>query len=51
MGLGRKRYQLLTRRGRLPPARTASRELLLTLVSRRYERGSIIITSNRGFEA
>ena len=38
------------RRGRLPAARTPGRQPALRLVSRRYERGSIIVTSNRGFE-
>src|SRR4051794_33034912 len=38
------------RRGRLPPARTQAANLLFALVSRRYERGSIIVTGNRGFE-
>jgi DNA replication protein DnaC len=36
--------------GYLPLERQAA-NLLFALVSRRYERGSIIITSNRGFEA
>ena len=35
--------------GYLPLERQAA-NLLFALVSRRYERGSIIITSNRGFE-
>ena len=38
------------RLGLLPLERQAA-NLLFALVSRRYERGSIIITSNRGFEA
>src|ERR1700733_12542617 len=46
------RYQLLIvdEAGYLPLARKPA-NLLFALVSRRYERGSIIITSNRGFEA
>jgi DNA replication protein DnaC len=36
--------------GYLPLERQAA-NLLFALVSRRYERGSIIVTSNRGFEA
>ena len=36
--------------GYLPFERQAA-NLLFALVSRRYERGSIIVTSNRGFEA
>jgi hypothetical protein len=36
--------------GYLPLERQAA-NLLFALVSRRYERGSIVITSNRGFEA
>ena len=46
------RYQLLIvdEVGYLPLERQAA-NLLFSLVSRRYERGSIIITSNRGFEA
>jgi DNA replication protein DnaC len=46
------RYQLLIvdEVGYLPLERQAA-NLLFALVSRRYERGSIIITSNRGFEA
>jgi DNA replication protein DnaC len=36
--------------GYLPLERQAA-NLLLALVARRYERGSIIVTSNRGFEA
>jgi DNA replication protein DnaC len=46
------RYQLLVvdEVGYLPLERQAA-NLLFALVSRRYERGSIIITSNRGFEA
>ncbi len=45
------RYQLLVvdEVGYLPLERQAA-NLLFALVSRRYERGSIIITSNRGFE-
>jgi len=45
------RYQLLVvdEVGYLPLERSAA-NLLFALVSRRYERGSIIITSNRGFE-
>jgi DNA replication protein DnaC len=45
------RYQLLIvdEIGYLPLERQAA-NLLFALVSRRYERGSIIITSNRGFE-
>ncbi len=45
------RYQLLVvdEIGYLPLERQAA-NLLFALVSRRYERGSIIITSNRGFE-
>jgi DNA replication protein DnaC len=45
------RYQLLIvdEVGYLPLERQAA-NLLFALVSRRYERGSIIITSNRGFE-
>jgi hypothetical protein len=40
------------RRNRLPAAGTPGREpLLFALVARRYGRGSIIVTSNRGFEA
>jgi hypothetical protein len=39
------------RRSRLPAARRQAANLLFALVSRRYERGSIIIISNRGFEA
>jgi DNA replication protein DnaC len=35
--------------GYLPLERQAA-NLLFALVSRRYERGSIIVTSNRGFE-
>lgn len=44
------RYHLLVvdEVGYLPLERTAN--LLFALVSRRYERGSIIVTSNRGFE-
>jgi DNA replication protein DnaC len=46
------RYQLLIvdEIGYLPLERQAA-NLLFALVSRRYERGSIIVTSNRGFEA
>jgi DNA replication protein DnaC len=46
------RYQLLIvdEVGYLPLERQAA-NLLFALVSRRYERGSIIITSNRAFEA
>jgi len=46
------RYQLLIvdEVGYLPFERQAA-NLLFALVSRRYERGSIVITSNRGFEA
>jgi DNA replication protein DnaC len=36
--------------GNLPLERQAA-NLLFALVARRYERGSIIVTSNRGFEA
>ena len=36
--------------GYLPLERQAA-NLLFALVARRYERGSIIVTSNRGFEA
>jgi DNA replication protein DnaC len=45
------RYQLLIvdEVGYLPLERQAA-NLLFALVSRRYERGSIIVTSNRGFE-
>jgi len=45
------RYHLLVvdEVGYLPLERQAA-NLLFALVSRRYERGSIIITSNRGFE-
>ena len=45
------RYQLLIvdEVGYLPLERQAA-NLLFALVSRRYERGSIVITSNRGFE-
>jgi DNA replication protein DnaC len=45
------RYHLLIvdEVGYLPRERQAA-NLLFALVSRRYERGSIIITSNRGFE-
>ncbi len=45
------RYQLLVvdEVGYLPLERQAA-NLLFALVSRRYERGSIIVTSNRGFE-
>jgi DNA replication protein DnaC len=45
------RYQLLVvdEVGYLPLERSAA-NLLFALVSRRYERGSIIVTSNRGFE-
>ena len=38
------------RRGRLPPLERQAANLLFALVSRRYERGSIAVTSNRGFE-
>ena len=38
------------RRGRLPPLERQAANLLFALVSRRYERGSIIVTSNRRFE-
>ncbi|MFL6570309.1 MAG: IS21-like element helper ATPase IstB [Burkholderiales bacterium] len=46
------RYQLLVvdEIGYLPLERQAA-NLLFALVARRYERGSIIVTSNRGFEA
>ena len=46
------RYQLLIvdEVGYLPLERQAA-NLLFALLSRRYERGSIVITSNRGFEA
>jgi DNA replication protein DnaC len=46
------RYKLLVvdEIGYLPLERQAA-NLLFALVSRRYERGSIIVTSNRGFEA
>lgn len=46
------RYQLLIvdEVGYLPLERQAA-NLLFALVSRRYERGSVVITSNRGFEA
>ena len=45
------RYHLLVvdEVGYLPLERQAA-NLLFALVSRRYERGSIIVTSNRGFE-
>ena len=45
------RYRLLVvdEVGYLPLERQAA-NLLFALVSRRYERGSIIVTSNRGFE-
>jgi len=45
------RYQLLVvdEVGYLPLERSAA-NLLFALVSRRYERGSIVVTSNRGFE-
>src|SRR5437879_13664018 len=45
------RYHLLVvdEVGYLPLERQAA-NLLFALVSRRYERGSIVITSNRGFE-
>jgi DNA replication protein DnaC len=45
------RYQLLVvdEVGYLPLERQAA-NLLFALVSRRYERGSIVVTSNRGFE-
>ena len=45
------RYHLLVvdEVGSLPLERSAA-NLLFALVSRRYERGSIIVTSNRGFE-
>ena len=45
------RYHLLIvdEVGYLPLERQAA-NLLFALVSRRYERGSIIVTSNRGFE-
>jgi DNA replication protein DnaC len=48
---GLERYQLLVvdEVGYLPLERQAA-NLLFALVSRRYERGSIIVTSNRGFE-
>jgi DNA replication protein DnaC len=36
--------------GYLPLERQAA-NLLFALIARRYERGSIIVTSNRGFEA
>ena len=46
------RYSLLVvdEIGYLPLERQAA-NLLFALVARRYERGSIIVTSNRGFEA
>ena len=46
------RYHLLVvdEIGYLPLERQAA-NLLFALVARRYERGSIIVTSNRGFEA
>ena len=46
------RYSLLVvdEIGYLPLERQAA-NLLLALVARRYERGSIIVTSNRGFDA
>ena len=46
------RYPLLVvdEIGYLPLERQAA-NLLFALVARRYERGSIIVTSNRGFEA
>ncbi len=46
------RYNLLVvdEIGYLPLERQAA-NLLFALVARRYERGSIIVTSNRGFEA
>jgi len=45
------RYQLIVvdEVGYLPLERQAA-NLLFALVSRRYERGSVIVTSNRGFE-
>jgi hypothetical protein len=39
------------RRDRLPPLRAPGRNLLFALIARRYEGGSIIVTSNRGIEA
>ena len=39
------------RRDRLPALERQAANLLFALVARRYERGSIIVTSNRGFEA
>ena len=49
---GWSRYSLLVADeiGYLPLERQAA-NLLFALVARRYERGSIIVTSNRGFEA
>ena len=46
------RYRLLVidEIGYLPLERQAA-NLLFALIARRYERGSIIVTSNRGFEA
>ena len=37
------------RRGRLPAAVTAGGQHVFQLVSRRYERGSVIVTSNKAF--
>ena len=45
------RYQLLVvDEVGYPPLERQAANLLFALVSRRYERGSIIVTSNRGFE-
>src|SRR6185312_15090583 len=46
------RYRLLVidEIGYLPLERQAANQLF-ALIARRYERGSIIVTSNRGFEA
>jgi DNA replication protein DnaC len=48
--LDRYRLLLIDEIGYLPLERQAA-NLLFALIARRYERGSIIVTSNRGFEA
>ena len=48
--MDRYRLLILDEIGYLPLERQAA-NLLFALIARRYERGSIIVTSNRGFEA
>src|SRR4051812_11077153 len=48
--LARSRLLVIDEIGSLPLERQAA-NLLFALIARRYERGSIVVTSNRGFEA